>query len=45
MTMKTELTKFLADNYALYLKLHNYHYNVKGPNFMELHLGFEAQVQ
>jgi starvation-inducible DNA-binding protein len=38
-----ELKKFLADNYALYLKLHNYHYNVKGPGFMAYHLAFEAQ--
>ncbi|MFT4302933.1 MAG: Dps family protein [Candidatus Woesearchaeota archaeon] len=44
MTEKTtnELKKFLADNYALYIKLHNYHYNVTGPQFMPLHQGFES---
>ena len=30
----------LADNYALYLKTQNYHWNVEGSNFRELHLLF-----
>lgn len=38
-----DLISFLANNYALYLKLHNYHYNVKGPRFVDLHLLFERQ--
>lgn len=33
----------LADSYALYLKTHNYHWNVEGPHFRELHLMFEEQ--
>lgn len=33
----------LADSYALYLKTHNYHWNVVGPNFRSLHLMFEEQ--
>ncbi|WPY01640.1 DNA starvation/stationary phase protection protein (plasmid) [Candidatus Trichorickettsia mobilis] len=33
----------LADNYALYLKTQNYHWNVEGSNFRELHLLFEEQ--
>lgn len=33
----------LADSYALYLKTHNYHWNVEGPNFRTLHLMFEEQ--
>jgi len=35
------LSKLLADSYTLYLKTHNYHWNVKGPMFNTLHLMFE----
>ncbi|MCB9799284.1 MAG: DNA starvation/stationary phase protection protein [Candidatus Omnitrophica bacterium] len=35
------LSKFLADTYTLYLKTHNFHWNVKGPMFQTLHLMFE----
>lgn len=38
-----EMTHFLADTYALYLKTQNFHWNVTGPNFHSLHLMFEAQ--
>jgi starvation-inducible DNA-binding protein len=37
------LGKFLADSYTLYLKTHNYHWNVTGPMFNTLHLMFEQQ--
>lgn len=37
------LSKLLADSYTLYLKTHNFHWNVKGPMFQTLHLMFEAQ--
>ena len=37
------LSKLLADTYTLYLKTHNYHWNVTGPMFNTLHLMFEAQ--
>lgn len=37
------LSKLLADSYTLYLKTHNYHWNVEGPLFNTLHLMFEAQ--
>ena len=37
------LSKVLADSYTLYLKTHNYHWNVKGPMFQTLHLMFEKQ--
>lgn len=37
------LSRFLADTYSLYLKTHNYHWNVKGPMFQTLHLMFETQ--
>jgi len=33
----------LADEYVLYTKLHNYHWNVIGPQFRSLHLLFEEQ--
>jgi len=39
----TGLAKVLADSYTLYLKTHNYHWNVTGPLFNTLHLMFEAQ--
>ena len=37
------LGRLLADSYTLYLKTHNYHWNVKGPMFSTLHLMFEEQ--
>lgn len=37
------LARLLADTYTLYLKTHNFHWNVKGPMFQTLHLMFEAQ--
>jgi starvation-inducible DNA-binding protein len=37
------LSKVLADSYTLYLKTHNYHWNVTGPMFNTLHLMFEGQ--
>ena len=44
---KDNLTKamkiVLADSYALYLKFHNYHWNVEGPRFYSLHNFFEVQ--
>ncbi|MEM9038129.1 MAG: Dps family protein [Actinomycetota bacterium] len=37
------LSRLLADSYTLYLKTHNYHWNVVGPMFNTLHLMFEEQ--
>ena len=37
------LSRLLADSYTLYLKTHNYHWNVTGPMFNTLHLMFEQQ--
>ncbi len=37
------LSAVLADTYTLYLKTHNYHWNVVGPMFNTLHLMFETQ--
>lgn len=38
-----ELSKVLADSYMLYLKTHNYHWNVTGELFHSLHEQFEEQ--
>lgn len=35
------LSHLLADSYTLYLKTHNFHWNVTGPYFTSLHLMFE----
>lgn len=37
------LATLLADSYTLYLKTHNYHWNVCGPQFNTLHQMFEQQ--
>lgn len=37
------LGKLLADTYSLYLKTHNFHWNVKGHMFQTLHTMFETQ--
>lgn len=37
------LKRLLADSYTLYLKTHNFHWNVTGPQFNTLHLMFEGQ--
>ncbi|MDB5456224.1 MAG: starvation/stationary phase protection protein [Caulobacter sp.] len=39
------LNKVLADSYALYLKTHGYHWNVRGANFQSLHVLLEGQYQ
>ena len=36
------LSRLLADSYTLYLKTHNFHWNVKGPMFLTLHTMFEG---
>lgn len=35
------LKRLLADSYTLYLQTHNFHWNVTGSQFRELHLMFE----
>jgi starvation-inducible DNA-binding protein len=37
------LSRLLADSYTLYLKTHNFHWNVTGPMFTTLHTLFETQ--
>lgn len=38
-----QLMRLEADTYTLYLQTHNFHWNVTGPLFRELHLMFEEQ--
>ncbi|HEY1225314.1 MAG TPA: Dps family protein [Brevundimonas sp.] len=40
-----ELTKVLADSYAVYLKTHGYHWNVRGPEFFSYHNLLELQYR
>lgn len=42
-TLTSKLEIVLANSYILYLKTHNYHWNVCGANFMSLHLLFQDQ--
>jgi len=39
-TLKELLKKLLADTFTMYLKAHNYHWNVEGIHFIELHKFF-----
>lgn len=36
-TLIEMMRKVLADTFAMYLKAHNYHWNVEGPNFPQYH--------
>jgi starvation-inducible DNA-binding protein len=42
-SVATALTQLLADEHVLYNKTRNYHWNVTGPSFMELHKLYESQ--
>jgi len=39
------LSTFLADEYVLYTKTRNYHWNIVGPQFNDLHKFFEEQYE
>lgn len=41
--ISSDLKLLLADTYTIYLKTHNYHWNVEGPLFSTLHKLFEEQ--
>ena len=43
LTVSEGLSHLLADTYTLYLKTHNFHWNVTGPMFQTLHAMFETQ--
>ena len=40
-----ELSKVLADSFALYMKTHGYHWNVRGPEFFSYHTLLEEQYR
>jgi len=40
-----ELSKLLADEFTLYTKTRNAHWNVEGPDFHSMHLFFESQYE
>jgi len=40
-SVSTQLKVLLADSYTLYLQTHNFHWNVTGPSFIQLHTMFE----
>ncbi len=40
-----ELAKLLADEYILYTKTRNAHWNVEGPDFHSMHIFFEQQYE
>ena len=42
-TVIDQLEHLLASSYTLYLKTHNFHWNVTGPMFTTLHTLFETQ--
>lgn len=43
LSVASELNKLLADEVILYFKTRNYHWNIEGTNFNELHLFYENQ--
>jgi starvation-inducible DNA-binding protein len=43
--VSTKMNKLLADEFLLYTKTRNYHWNIEGPSFKELHLFFEGQYE
>jgi len=44
-SIATELSKILADEYVLYTKTRNAHWNIEGPDFHDKHKFFEAQFE
>jgi starvation-inducible DNA-binding protein len=42
-SVANELSKILADEYVLYTKTKNAHWNIEGPDFYDKHKFFEAQ--
>ena len=44
-SVTTELSRFLASTYSVYLKTQNFHWNVTGANFISLHAFFEKQYE
>lgn len=45
LAVATALSKLLADEFLLYTKTRNAHWNVEGPDFHSMHLFFESQYE
>jgi len=45
LAVSTALAKLLADEFVLYTKTRNAHWNIEGPDFHSMHLFFEAQYE
>ena len=45
LAVATALSKLLADEFVLYTKTRNAHWNIEGPDFHSMHLFFEAQYE
>ena len=43
--VSAQLAKLLADEFVLYTKTRNAHWNVEGPDFHSMHLFFESQYE
>jgi len=43
--VSTQLAKLLADEFVLYTKTRNAHWNVEGPDFHSMHVFFESQYE
>lgn len=43
--VSTEMSKLLADEFILYTKTRNAHWNVEGPDFHAMHIFFEQQYE
>ncbi len=43
-SVSIELNKLLADEFILYTKTRNYHWNIEGSNFHEMHLFYDQQI-
>lgn len=43
--LQQTLSVILSDTYLLYIKTHNYHWNITGPNFFSLHTALQTQYE
>ncbi|HVX50632.1 MAG TPA: DNA starvation/stationary phase protection protein [Chitinophagaceae bacterium] len=45
LAVATALSKLLSDEFVLYTKTRNAHWNIEGPDFHSMHLFFETQYE
>ena len=43
LSVAQELNKLLADEMVLYIQMRNYHWNIEGSSFYEMHIFYEKQ--